>query len=228
MAKRVWPSGGTEASCLLQEKMIRPLASSLLPLVCLVGLTACSMFGPARTPKVPSPAATTSSEPVRLPPAPQAQEPEQLPAPPRIESATGEVPAPGPPVARLETSPPPREPVARPSRPAKPQPKPSTESPEPAAEPFPDPPPSPRLTQLLSEKERWDYGQEIDKRLLRIHQLISELEKRPLKEDQMALLDRVRGFVRQTNETRQKDPVTAKSLAQRAELLAEELETASR
>ena len=87
---------------------------------------------------------------------------------------------------------------------------------------------APRLTQLLSKEKQWEYNREIDNLLLAVNGILDKLEKRPLAEDEMDLLGRVRAFAQQTTETRKVDLVTARSLARRAELLARELEQSTR
>jgi hypothetical protein len=86
----------------------------------------------------------------------------------------------------------------------------------------------PRLTQLLSPEEQRQYNQEIDEALERAHRNVALIAQRPLNAEQQSLLERVHAFLQQTVELRQLDLVTARSLAQRADLLARDLERSTR
>ncbi len=160
------------------------------------------------------------------PPAPPARAAE-LPPPPEIRPAA---PAPGvAPVTETDTVP------APPPKPKRVRPKAAREEKETAeeqalpAEPAPAKPRiPPRLTQLLTDEERWAYSKEIDDGLVRVHQILKKVEGRPLTEEQTLVLNRVRAFLRQVAETRKSDLVTARNLLQRAELLAADLERTSR
>jgi hypothetical protein len=162
--------------------------------------------------------------------------PEPLPAPPEIDSAVADLPpAPDLPEPEVPPAPNPPKPEAPPAAPepqtaraapdVKPVAVPKVEEEDP---PVAEQPPVPQLTELIPDDKKWEYAQEVDRRLLHINQLMAELENRPLNEEQMALLDRVRVFTRQTTEARETDLVTARNLSERAELLAEELERATR
>ncbi len=86
----------------------------------------------------------------------------------------------------------------------------------------------PQLTQMLSDEERWRYSKEIDDGLVRVNEILKKVEGRPLSEEQTLVLNRVRAFLRQVSETRKTDLVTARSLLERAELLAADLERRAR
>jgi hypothetical protein len=198
-----------------------------LALALLTVSAACNLLGPGRSPKVPPPIEAPNPK-LELPAPEKAAEPEPLPPPPEIEGASLPEPGPAPPLADEALPPPPPKPIQASgggtTRSVGPDPDPSRSAPEEKVEPSP----VPQLTELLPEEKRWEYGQEVDRRLQNINQIIEELEKRPLKEEQMRLLDRVRVFVRQTTESRAGDLVTARNLSERAELLAEELERTTR
>ena len=170
--------------------------------------------------EVPLPLPETAAEQEKKPPAAA----KELPPPPEIRPAT---PAPGPaPVAETATVP---APPPKPRR-SKARTPPRTAQ-EPAARPEPaasEADTTPRLTQILTEEERWAYSKQIDDGLVRINEILQKVEGRPLTEDQTLVLNRVRAFLRQVNETRKTDLVTARSLLERAELLAADLERTTR
>ncbi len=184
--------------------------------------TSCNLFHrsrkPFEPPPPPPPPAYKSSSAKRAP-AP-------LPEPPKVQEA---------PVDTLSL---PQSPEAPPAE-IPPPPKPrrtgsSSKTATPAAARAKPPAPAdertpvPKLTQFLTPEQRWQYNQEIDERLLRIRGTLAKLSKQTLSESQMVLLDRVRSFVKQTVETRGTDLVTARSLAHRADLLAQELDNSVR
>ncbi len=202
---------------------MRPFLARALALGAILVLsTGCKLTGPSRTPKVPSPPAS-ARRPAPQPPPAKPASPEILPDPPEIQAA--ETHSPPTPLffeASVLPPPPPEPPVGEQ------QPLPDS-PPGPEVEPPPAQPPAvPQLTELLPDEKKWEYGQEIDRRLQHLNQLLRELEKRSLNREQVALLDRVRVFVRQTTQSRGTDLVTARNLSLQAELLAEELERTTR
>ncbi len=204
-------------------------AVSLLALA--LASAGCWPFASSRSAEVPVPHAPA---PAPKPPenrpakAPAAEEngAAELPAPPNVEPEV----QPAPQVPALGTAdsevPPPPKPSRAPRRPAAPASPPEAEAPP--AEPAEPPDNLPRLTQFLSEQERWEYNREIDTLLGQIHQTMDALGQRPLSQEQMEVLDRVRTFVRQASEARKVDLVTARSLARRAMLLAQDLVKSTR
>jgi hypothetical protein len=125
---------------------------------------------------------------------------------------------PAPPVEAQFPAPPPRRPESRREVAVKPEPEPEA----------PKALPVPRLTQLLTPEEERKYNQEIDTSLDRARQNAALIAQRPLKPEQQIVLERVHAFLQQTVETRKLDLVTAHSLAQRADLLARDLERSTR
>lgn len=196
---------------------------AVIGLAALVGLQmGCNPFRRQRQPKVP-PAVT----PAPVPPA-AAQETErtapaaaawEFPPPPEVAPAEPATIAP-PPIEAQFPAPPPRRPDSRREVAAKPEPEPEPEAPK--------PPPMPRLTQLLTPEEERKYNQEIDNSLERARQNAALIAQRPLKPEQQVVLERVHAFLQQTVEVRTLDLVTARSLAQRADLLARDLERSTR
>ncbi len=193
----------------------------------------CSPFASRRQPKVPG--SVAPAPPVSPPKAPRqlpdAEPPTPRPItepppdpmvgmkpsvgstpPPLVEEATS-VGAPPP----SETRPPKRETVSEPG-PRKSE----------AAPPAQAPVNVPQLTQLLTKDEEWAYNREVDEILVSVSETDKLLGRRALSEEQMIELDRIRAFLKQTIEVRQTDLVTARNLARRARLFANDLERSSR
>lgn len=193
---------------------LRPIA--VLALALLAFSPGCNPFRRQRQPKVPPPVS----------PAPLPRKPEPEPAPPK--PAVWEFPPP-PEVSPAPPSsiPPPPIEAPLPRRPPRREARPAAAAP-PESEAPPKAPPVPRLTQLLSPEEQRQYNQEIDEALERAHRNVALIAQRPLNAEQQSLLERVHAFLQQTVELRQLDLVTARSLAQRADLLARDLERSTR
>ena len=153
-----------------------------------------------------------------LPPAPEPSKPEPLPAPPKVES--------GEPVSSLPASP-----IDTPIEPPKPfeQPKPPRTTPRPAAPP-PQPPPQetppaeiPQLVPLLTPAEQERYTREISDFIRRAEDNLTRIGERKLDQRQRDNVLRARTFIRQAQDLRQSDLLTARSLAQRADVLAQDV-----
>jgi hypothetical protein len=197
-----------------------------LLLVLVLAAVGCWPFGSSRSAEIPVPRAPEVPEPPEDTPvaSPSAEESGavELPAPPEVEpDVEPQAPVPALTAADPEVSPPPK-PAPAPSRPAAPDSPPETGPPP--AKPAEPPETLPRLTQFLSEEEQWEYNREIDSLLVQIHETMGALGQRPLSQEQMEVLDRVRTFVRQASEVREADLITARSLARRAMLLTQELQ----
>jgi hypothetical protein len=83
--------------------------------------------------------------------------------------------------------------------------------------------PPPQLGQILSAAEQQRYARITDQALARAKGVLRQLEGRQLTRDQRAGLDRIRTFIGQAEELRNRDLVQASSLAERADLLARDL-----
>ena len=92
--------------------------------------------------------------------------------------------------------------------------------------PPPRPParPVPRLGQVLSTQQRRELNETIDRSLDAAQRSVAAVVKRTLSVDQVNSVRRIRAFVRQARETREQDLALAKNLADRARLLAQDLE----
>ena len=75
---------------------------------------------------------------------------------------------------------------------------------------------------MLSENERQAYQEAIDGLLARSMRNIEMARQRGLDAQRRDMIARAEGFLAQARELRRADPVSAKSLATRAELLSRE------
>jgi hypothetical protein len=191
----------------------------LLP--ALVGLESCAQkqaaaSAPPPEPRVIRPARPPQpSEPVSEPqtvaalPSPQPVPPEAIPE------------TPGPLVAEAapEISPPPQP---APPRPVPVAPPVNNDS---AAPPEAPPPSVPQLGQMLSPDQRRQYTQAIDQAMRRTQDYLDIVTANSarLNDEQQTTVRRIRAFVQQAKEARNQDLTIAKSLADRAMTLAEDL-----
>jgi hypothetical protein len=121
------------------------------------------------------------------------------------------------------------QPAARkPARPATAQPtaptNPSVSAPASAPATSAAPPaPPPKLGDVLTPDERKQYGASIDQSLSRAQTSLNSIAGRQLNKDQQAEVEQIRNFMQQAQGSRGSDPGGAKSLAERAEVLARDL-----
>lgn len=145
-----------------------------------------------------------------------------------MEQQTGQIPAlpPGasPPIPPPKPPPKPPRTVRRPSTP---KPLASAQSGDvSSAETAPAPPvdePVPQLAPLLSPEQQAAYNTAIDAALQRAEAILARLDPRRLGGSQRSNFQRVRLFIQQAHQTRSSDLAVAKSLADRADLLAQDL-----
>lgn len=107
---------------------------------------------------------------------------------------------------------------------AQPAPRPA---PPPAVEPE-SPAPPPQLGPILSASQRQAYNREIDQSILATRRLLDLVTSRSLSFDQAAEVRRIRAFLNQAAETREQDVAQSRNLAQRARVLADDLERSTR
>ena len=159
------------------------------------------------------------------PPPPQTQ--------PQVPSNTPIVVTPPPEIAGDPTSTNPQLPATIPEIAPPPAPKPNVPRPKPAPTtpprtttpgPPPDQPPSPRLGQIFSPDEQRQYNRAIDDSLGRVRRALDLLARKNLNADQQAEVARIATFQKQAEQAREaQDLLTAASLAQRADTLAQDL-----
>ncbi len=96
--------------------------------------------------------------------------------------------------------------------------------PEPSVPPEPPPSnPPPMLVQLLTKSEQDSYTRQIEDSLKRVQDNLRRLAGKRLNGAQRITLERVQAFVKQAEEIKSSDLVTARSLSQRADVLARDL-----
>jgi hypothetical protein len=137
------------------------------------------------------------------------------PAPPAAP-ASAPVPAAAPEPVTAETAPPPSAPA--PKKPARSaassSPAPASTTPAPAA---------PKLGDVLSSDEQKQLSASIDQSLSRAQASLNRTNGHQLTKDQQSEVAQIQSFMKQAQSTRNSDPSGAKSLAERAEVLARDL-----
>ena len=116
----------------------------------------------------------------------------------------------------IPSLPPPPEPPKRPVVVATPKPAPPPIT-------IPEPIPSPRLGQLFTADQLREYNQTLDASMSRARTVLAVAAGRKLNPQQSEMVVRIRTFMMQAEQARQKDLVTAVNLARRADLLARDL-----
>ena len=151
--------------------------------------------------------------PVRMP-QPAAPAPEiELPAEVSFEPALYDFPRQPDPFARLPELPAPRPPRAPVANIPKPVP-PAVENP---------PAPAPKLAQILTPDESRRNNLELDQSMDRVRRALAMVGNRNLSPELKDVVERVRTYLSQAEQTREQDLVTAVNLARRADLLAKDL-----
>lgn len=95
-------------------------------------------------------------------------------------------------------------------------------SPPPATPPAPAAP-APKLGDVLTANEQQKYTAAIDQSLSKAQTSLNAIAARQLNKDQQADVEQIRNFIKQAETARTSDPAGAKSLAERAEVLARDL-----
>lgn len=170
-------------------------------------------------PSIPAQPAVTEPPSASPPPdttqaAPPPPAPDLTPAP----ASPAVPPAPTPPAV----SPAPAPAARRPARPTTP---PSPIAPAPAVSPDQpaSPAPPPRLGDVLSADQQRQLNGAIDQSLARAQASLNAVGNRQLSKDQQAVVEQVRNFMQQAQKLRGSNLAAAKSLAERAEVLARDL-----
>ena len=83
--------------------------------------------------------------------------------------------------------------------------------------------PAPKLGDVLTPDEVRQYNAAIDVSLSHAQASLNAIQGRQLTKDQQAEVEQIRNFMQQAEASRNSDPAGAKSLAQRAEVLARDL-----
>jgi len=153
------------------------------------------------TPPPAAPAATAAVEPMEQPPAQQAAPPAQ--PPPALPD-----PAVAPPPAIEAVQP--KKPVRRTPRPV------AASAVPPANQPL-------RLGEMLTPEQERQYNTAMDQSLQRAQANLAKVLRRQLSKEQQGVVAQVQSFMDQAQSTRKTNLTAAKSLAERADVLAREL-----
>lgn len=209
------------------DLLLRPTAAILLILACSSAGCALRNGSAKNTPSQPAPSGAPPAPPARVPHGPLSTPQTQVRLPPPQPIPEGAAPEPAP--VAVESRPPEQPPAVRP-RPERPvevaQPAPQPAPPPPAQAETPAPPP--QLGPILSTSQRQAYNREIDQSILATRRLLDIVTSRQLSFDQSAEVRRIRAFLSQAAETREQDVAQARNLAQRARVLADDLERSTR
>ncbi len=87
---------------------------------------------------------------------------------------------------------------------------------------------APKLGDILTPDERKQYSAAIDQSLSHARNSLNSIGGRQLTKGRQAEVEQIRNFMEQAQATRASDPAGAKSLAERAEVLARDLAASSR
>src|ERR1700688_840858 len=143
-----------------------------------------------------------------------------------------------PPAAPAEIGPPaaplPAPVTSAPAAPAQtPQPQPPPQSPPPSTPPRStrpaepnssgQPSPAPRLGDILTTEQERQYNSAIDQSLARTQSSLGAIANRKLTKEQQAVVAQIQSFVQQAQTTRKSNLPAARSLAERADVLARDL-----
>jgi hypothetical protein len=171
----------------------------------------CSRVFHRKAKAVPPPPPITQPLPQAAAAVPAA--PALCPDPPELPPQQVKIP----PLGLPETTLPPGPPRPRPQRTAKAEPTPAEAQPaQPAAV-------IPQLEQMLSPEQQRAYNEEIDRNIGNAQKTVAQLYMRKLTREQAGYLDRVVAFIQQATEARKTDLLRARNLAERANVLAEDL-----
>ena len=202
----------------MQFSVSRALSAIAVLLFVLTGSACHKKQVPVAAPVQPEPApavetrpAPGPAQPVAAPPASTAPPIQTTPAKDESKYQQNKPP---------EQQPPPKR-VTRPSNPA-PAVAPPAVTP-PAAVPVTPPAEPPRLGDILTPEQERQYNAAIDQSVAHAQASLASLANRQLTKEQEATLSQVQNFIQQARETRQTDLAAAKSLAERAQVLAHDL-----
>jgi hypothetical protein len=79
------------------------------------------------------------------------------------------------------------------------------------------------LGEILTDEQRTQYLKVCDESLSRAREALGQLNGVKLSADQKQSMARIHTFIKQAQDSREKDPLTARQLAERADLLSRDL-----
>jgi hypothetical protein len=135
--------------------------------------------------------------------------------------ASAPVPVAPAPVAAESAAPTPAAPVTSP--PSPPAHAPQPQPPSPAAPPQAAHPPAPHLSEILTTDQQKQYNSAIDQSLARTQTSLGAIAKHSLTKEQQAVVVQIQNFVQQAQTARISNLPAARSLADRADVLARDL-----
>jgi len=170
-------------------------------------LTSCRLF---HKPKPLPP-------PLRLPPQIQKAPPPPPPLepPPQVPASSPVQGPPGLPQEEPLALPPPPPEKKRPS-PAGPRAPAPAEAPPPAA-------PAPQLRPVLTPAQQQELERSVGERIARARSVLASISRKRLTREQANMAEQIRTFLKQAEEARGTDLLRANNLAERAEVLAQDL-----
>jgi hypothetical protein len=172
-----------------------------------VGTSSCGYFH--KPPRAFNPPPVIAKAPAPIPPAPEIALPPEV----AFEPVVYDFPRQTDPSARFPELPPPR-----PARP------PAANIPKPPPAPSENPPvAAPKLAQILTPEESRRNTQELDQYTESVKRALAKLAGKNLTADQKDVAERVQTYLKQAEQAREQDLVTAVNLARRADLLAKDL-----
>jgi|GEM_PF-2405132 len=193
------------------------LMASALPISCGKRTTVAGPPVSAPAPRPPTVIEERSGGPLSAP-----QTSVQLPPAQEIPKGAATAPAPS-------TTPRPQPAADAPPRRQPPSPTVADTAPAPAVQPEPAAASDlPQLSPLISPNERRSMEAELDQRLAQTRANLNRLSGRTLNGEQVAAVKRIQAFLKQAEDTRQQDLNLARNLAQRAQVLAEDLVRSAR
>jgi len=196
--------------------MLRFLRASSLAVLLAAFDAACTRRHIAAPVPAPAPSTPTaapaeiapSPAPVAPAPPPQSQAPQTQPPQPQ--------------------APQPQAPQPQAPQPQPPQPQPPLQSPQPSTAPRRSTPPSepnppPRLGDILTPEQARQYNSAIDQSLARTQSSLGVIAQHRLTKEQQGVVAQIQSFIQQAQTTRKSNLPAARSLAERADVLARDL-----
>lgn len=182
-----------------------PTATATLWLAGAVGISSCGFHN---APRAFSPPPVTAKAKA-IPPASEIASPPEV----AFEPVVYDFPRQTDPSSRLPALPPPRAPRA-----------PVATAPKPAPAPIENPPAqAPKLAQILTPEESRRNTQELEQYTESVRRALTKVAGRNLTPEQKDIAERVQTYLKQAEQAREQDLVTAVNLARRADLLAKDL-----
>ena len=114
-------------------------------------------------------------------------------------------------------------PVEAPRRIARPTPPSSQPVAQPESNPVPPAALPPRLGDVLTQQQQRQLNAAIDQSLVQAQKSLTGVGNRPLSNDQRAAVEQIRNFMQEAEKLRGSNLAAARSLAERAEVLARDL-----